>query len=34
MGKVVSHKTMSLDGFIADPHDSVAELSGWFKRPR
>jgi hypothetical protein len=26
MGKVVSHMTMSLDGFIADPHDGVAEL--------
>ena len=30
MGKVVSHMTMSLDGFIADPHDGVAELFGWY----
>lgn len=26
MGKVFSHMTMSLDGFIADPQDGVAEL--------
>jgi hypothetical protein len=26
MGKVVSHMTMSLDGFVADPDDGVAEL--------
>lgn len=31
MGKVVSHMTMSLDGFIADPHDDVAELFGWYQ---
>lgn len=31
MGKVVSHLTMSLDGFIADPHDGVAELFGWYE---
>jgi dihydrofolate reductase len=31
MGKVVSHMTMSLDGFIADPHDGVAELFEWYK---
>ena len=31
MGKVVSHMTMSLDGFIADPHDGVAELFGWYE---
>jgi dihydrofolate reductase len=29
MGKVVSHMTMSLDGFVADPHDGVEELFGW-----
>ena len=26
MSKVVSHMTMSLDGFIADPHDGIDEL--------
>ena len=31
MAKVVSHMTMSLDGFIADPHDGVAELFGWYE---
>jgi len=31
MGKVVSHMTMSLDGFIADPHDGVEELFGWYE---
>jgi hypothetical protein len=31
MGKVVSHMTVSLDGFIADPHDGVAELFGWYE---
>ncbi len=31
MGKVVSHMTMSLDGFIADPQDGVAELFGWYE---
>ncbi len=30
MGKVVSHMTMLLDGFIADPDDGVAELFGWY----
>lgn len=30
MGKVVTHMTMSLDGFIADPQDGVAELFGWY----
>ena len=30
MGKIVSHMTMSLDGFIADPHDGVDELFGWY----
>lgn len=31
MGKVVSHMTMSLDGFIADSHDGVAELFDWYE---
>jgi hypothetical protein len=31
MGRLVSHLTMSLDGFIADPHDGVAELFGWYE---
>ena len=31
MGKVVSHMTISLDGFIADPQDGMAELSGWYE---
>lgn len=31
MGKVVSHMTMSLDGFIADPSDGVDELFGWYQ---
>lgn len=30
MGKVVSHMTMSLDGFIADQDDGVDELFGWY----
>jgi dihydrofolate reductase len=30
MSKVVSHMTMSLDGFIADPQDGVEELFGWY----
>ena len=30
MSKVVSHMTMSLDGFIADPHDGIDELFGWY----
>lgn len=30
MGKVVSHMTMSLDGFIADPDDQVRELFDWY----
>jgi hypothetical protein len=29
MSKVVSHMTMSLDGFIADLQDGVEELFGW-----
>ena len=31
MGKVVSHMTMLLDGFVADPHDRVDELFGWYE---
>ena len=34
MGRVVSHMTMSLDGFIADPQDGVAELFGWYEAGR
>lgn len=30
MSKVVSHMTMSLDGFVADPRDRVDELFGWY----
>lgn len=30
MGRVISHMTMSLDGFIADPRDGVEELFGWY----
>jgi len=31
MGKVVTHMTMSLDGFVADPHDGVEELFGCYQ---
>ena len=31
MGKVVLHMTMSMDGFIADARDDVAELFGWYQ---
>ena len=31
MGKVYTHMTMSLDGFIADPNDQVAELFDWYR---
>jgi len=31
MGKVFSHMTMSLDGFIADPNDQVKELFEWYE---
>jgi len=31
MGKVLSHMTMSLDGFIADPNDQVDELFEWYE---
>lgn len=30
MGRVLSHMTMSLDGFIADPKDQVGELFDWY----
>jgi hypothetical protein len=30
MGKVFSHMTMSLDGFIADPNDQPGELFDWY----
>jgi len=30
MGKILSHMTMSLDGYIADPHDEVGELFEWY----
>jgi dihydrofolate reductase len=30
MGKVFTHMTMSLDGFIADPTDQVGELFEWY----
>jgi dihydrofolate reductase len=30
MGKVLTHMTMSLDGFIADPNDQVDELFDWY----
>ncbi|MEU8657652.1 dihydrofolate reductase family protein [Actinoplanes philippinensis] len=31
MGKVVAALSMSLDGFVADEHDGVAELFGWYQ---
>jgi len=30
MSKVLTHMTMSLDGFIADPQDGIDELFGWY----
>jgi dihydrofolate reductase len=30
MSKVLTHMTMSLDGFIADPQDGIEELFGWY----
>jgi dihydrofolate reductase len=30
MGKVITHFTMSLDGFIADPNDDVRRLFRWY----
>lgn len=31
MGKVVSHMTMSLDGYIAEPDNQVGELFDWYE---
>ncbi|WP_430782615.1 dihydrofolate reductase family protein [Actinoplanes sp. G11-F43] len=31
MGKVVATLSMSLDGFVADEHDGVGELFGWYR---
>ncbi|TAK68531.1 MAG: deaminase [Actinomycetota bacterium] len=31
MGKVLTHMTMSLDGYIADPTDQVGELFEWYE---
>jgi dihydrofolate reductase len=31
MGKVISHMTMSLDGFIAQPDDQIGELFEWYE---
>ena len=31
MGKVLSHMTMSLDGYIAQPDDQVGELFEWYE---
>lgn len=31
MGKVFTHMTMSLDGFVADPSDQVRELFEWYE---
>ncbi|WP_033439899.1 dihydrofolate reductase family protein [Saccharothrix sp. NRRL B-16314] len=31
MGKVFSHMTMSLDGFIADPRDGIDGLFDWYQ---
>jgi dihydrofolate reductase len=31
MGKVFTHMTMSLDGFIADPNDQPGELFEWYE---
>ena len=31
MGKVFTHMTMSLDGFIADPKDQPGELFDWYR---
>jgi dihydrofolate reductase len=30
MGKVLTHMTMSLDGFVADPQDNPGELFEWY----
>jgi dihydrofolate reductase len=31
MGKILSHMTMSLDGYIAQPDDQVGELFEWYE---
>jgi dihydrofolate reductase len=31
MGKVVTHMTMSLDGYIAEPDDQIGELFDWYE---
>jgi dihydrofolate reductase len=31
MGKVITHMTMSLDGYIADPDDQPGELFDWYQ---
>lgn len=31
MGKVLSHMTMSLDGYIAEPDNSIGELFEWYE---
>jgi dihydrofolate reductase len=31
MGRVFTHMTMSLDGYIADPDDQVGELFDWYE---
>jgi len=31
MGKVLTHLTMSLDGYIADPNDQVGDLFEWYQ---
>ena len=31
MGKVLTHMTMSLDGFIAEPDDQIGELFEWYE---
>jgi dihydrofolate reductase len=30
MGKVMTHMTMSIDGFIADPQDGIDEIFPWY----
>lgn len=30
MSKIFTHMTMSLDGFIADPHDGIDDLFDWY----
>ena len=31
MGKVLTHMTMSLDGYIAQPNDDPGELFDWYQ---